>query len=400
MADIYYTGNRAAPYLEDYQRRLLEGAFQKTKIPDPSGIPKQGITGFQPFQTGAMSGIAGLYGYDPATGLPTGTGAQFDPIFGKAQTDILKGQTDIGVGQGAITQGMGTIGTGLGTIGTGLSTTAMGIPALQTAIKQYDPSASNYQQFFNQYQADVTKDALKQMDEQAAMQRNQLQDQAQQVGAFGGSRQAVQEAELDKNILDIKSRRVFQDLANNFQQAQDKAIGTYESGAGRGLQGSGLFGQLGQTQAQMGAQQANLGTQQAGLGGQYAGLGGQYAGMGMQGANLGAQQFGMQQQGLGQLFQFGGQQQAQKQQLMNEQFRQDTLNQQEPYQRLSYFSDILKGIPSYQQTLQQRPTPYTNPLLGAIGMGLGSYGMLSGTGEGGAFGILKRGGAVGGGQHG
>tara|TARA_R110002020_G_scaffold170844_1_gene360751 strand:- start:51 stop:1169 length:1119 start_codon:yes stop_codon:yes gene_type:complete len=372
MVDIYYTGTRAAPYLEDYQRRLLEGAFQKTKIPDPSGIPKQGITGFQPFQTGAMSGIAGLYGYDPATGLPTGTGAQFDPIFGKAQADLLKGQTDIGVGQGAI--------------GTGLSTTAMGIPALQTAIKQYDPSSSNYQQFFNQYQADVTKDALKQMDEQAAMQRNQLQDQAQQVGAFGGSRQAVQEAELDKNILDIKSRRVFQDLANNFQQAQDKAIGTYESGAGRGLQGSGLFGQLG-------TQQANLGTQ-------YAGLGGQYAGMGMQGANLGAQQFGMQQQGLGQLFQFGGQQQAQKQQLMNEQFRQDTLNQQEPYQRLSYFSDILKGIPSYQQTLQQRPTPYTNPLLGAIGMGLGTYGMLSGNDPSGAFGILKRGGAVGGGQHG
>ena len=127
-------------------------------------------------------------GYDPATGLPTGTGAQFDPIFGKAQADLLRGQTDIGVGQGAITQGMGTIGTGLGTIGTGLgtigtglSTTAMGIPALQTAIKQYDPSASNNQQFFNQYQADVTKDALKQMDEQAAMQRNQLQDQAQQV---------------------------------------------------------------------------------------------------------------------------------------------------------------------------------------------------------------------------
>jgi hypothetical protein len=367
MADTYYTGTRAAPYLEDYQRRLLEAAFKKTQTADPAGIPQQGIAGFQPFQTGAMAGIAGLYGYDPATGLPTGTGAQFDPAFAKAQADLLQGQADIG--------------TARGTVGTGLSTTAMGIPALQTAIKQYDPSSSNYQQFFNQYQADVTQDALKQMDEQAAMQRNQLQEQAQQSGAFGGSRQAVQEAELDKNILDIKSRRVFQDLANNFQQAQDKAIGTYESAAGRGLQGAGLFGQLGGLQSGMGMQQA--------------GLGGQYAGMGMQGANLGAQQFGMQQQGLGQLFGFGAQQQQQIQQLMNEQFRQQTMQQQEPLQRLSYFSDILKGVPSYQQTLQQRPTPYTNPMLGALGAGLGTYGILSGGSGEGAFGMFKRGGRVG-----
>jgi hypothetical protein len=395
MAETYYTGTRAAPYLEDYQRKLLEAAFKKTQTADPAGIPQQGIAGFQPFQTGAMAGIAGLYGYDPATGLPTGTGAQFDPAFAKAQADLLQGQADIGTGQQWITQGKGAIGTGMGTVGTGLSTTAMGIPALQTAIKQYDPSSSNYQQFFNQYQADVTQDALKQMDEQAAMQRNQLQQQAQQSGAFGGSRQAVQEAELDKNILDIKSRRVFQDLANNFQQAQDKAIGTYESASGRGLQGAGLFGQLGGLQSGMGQAQAGMGMQQAGLGGQYAGLGGQYAGMGMQGANLGAQQFGMQQQGLGQLFGFGAQQQQQIQQLMNEQFRQQTMQQQEPLQRLSYFSDILKGVPSYQQTLQQRPTPYTNPMLGALGAGLGTYGILSGGSGEGAFSMFKRGGRVG-----
>tara|TARA_R110002051_G_scaffold128519_1_gene202223 strand:+ start:1336 stop:2382 length:1047 start_codon:yes stop_codon:yes gene_type:complete len=346
MADIYYTGNRAAPYLEDYQRRLLEGAFQKTKEGDPSGIPKQGIAGFQPYQQAGMAGMAGLYGYDPTTGLPTGTGAQYDPVFAQAQQQLQQGAA------------------------TGAQTMAMGIPALQNAIKQYDPSSSNYKQFFNQYQADVTKDALKQMDQQASQQRNQLQDQAQQVGAFGGSRQAVQEAELDKNILDIKSRRVFQDLANNFQQAQDKSIGTYESAAGRGMQGAGLFGQLGSGQAGMAGQAAQ------------------------QSAGLGAQQFGMDQQGLGSLMGMGQQQQAQQQQLYNEQFRQDTMNQQEPFQRLSYFSDILKGVPSYQQTLQQRPTPYTNPMLGALGAGLGTYGILSGnTGEG-AFSMFKRGGAV------
>ena len=304
-------------WIEEFQRNLLQGAYDKTKDADPAGIAKQGIAGFQPLQEGAIAGTAGLYGIDPKTGLPTGTGAAFDPAFTAGQ-----------------------------------ATTAMGIPSLQAAQGQYDPSTSNYQQFFNQYQTDVTKEALKQMDEQAAIQKNQLQDQAQQAGAFGGSRMAVQEAELDKNIMDIKSRRIFQDLAQNFQQAQDKAIGTYESAAGRRLQSAPVFGQIG-------AQQANLG----------------------------AQQFGMQQQGLGSLFTFGGAEQAQQQQGLNEIFRQQQMQRQEPYRRMGFFSDIMGGIPSYQQTMQQKTGAYTNPLLGAIGAGLGTYGVLSGGNPAGAFGM-------------
>ena len=49
-----------------------------------------------------------------------------------------------------------------------------------------------------------------------------------QGGAFGGSRYGVQQAELSKNLQDIKSRRIFQDLAQNFEQAQQKAMGTFE----------------------------------------------------------------------------------------------------------------------------------------------------------------------------
>ena len=333
---LQYTSMAPPAYIEEFQRNLLQGAYDKTKDPDPAGIPKQGIIGFQPLQTGAITGTAGLYGIDPTTGLPTGTGAAFDPYFAQAQQDI----------------------------GTAKATTAMGIPSLQAAQGQYDPSTSNYQQFFNQYQADVTKEALKQMDEQAAIQKNQLQDQAQQVGAFGGSRMGVQEAELDKNILDIKSRRIFQDLAQNFQQAQDKAIGTYESAAGRRLQAAPLFGQLGGQQAGLGAQTAQLGSQVA---------------------QLGSQQFGMQQQGLGSLFTLGGAEQAQLQQDENEKFRQQQLLRQEPYRRMGFFSDVMQGIPSYQQTMTQKTGAYTNPLLGAIGAGLGTYGILSGNNPTGAF---------------
>ena len=320
------------PWMEAQQRNLLDASKALTRQAPVGGLPQQGIVGFRPLQTGAIRGTAGLYGIDPTTGLPTGTGAAFDPAFAQAQQDI----------------------------GTGMSTVGMGIPSLQAAQGQFDPSTSNYQQFFNQYQSDVTKEALKQMDAEAAVARNQLQDQAQQVGAFGGSRMGVQEAELDKNILDIKSRRIFQDLAQNYQQAQDKAIGTYESAAGRRLQAAPLFGQIGTGQAGLGAQRAGMATQQ----------------------------FGMQQQGLGSLFGFGQAEQTQAQQLANEQFRQQIEMSQEPYKRLGFNSDIHQGIPSYQQTVQQKPLPYTNPLLGALGAGLGTYGILSGAeGAGSAFGL-------------
>ena len=81
---------------------------------------------------------------------------------------------------------------------------------------------------------------------------------------------------------------------------------------------------------------------------------------------------GMQQQGLGSLFTLGGAQQAQQQQVENELFRRAVEQQQEPYKRMGFFSDVMQGIPSYQQTMQQKTGAYTNPLLGAIGAGLGT----------------------------
>ena len=111
--------------------------------------------------------------------------------------------------------------------------------------------------------------------------------------------------------------------------------------------------------------------------------------MGQMGAGLAQQQFGLGQAGLGSLFQFGAGQQGQAQQLLNEQYRMAEAKRQEPYGRLSYFGDVMAGVPSVSQTLTQKPLPYTNPMLGALGMGLGAYGILSGNESGGAFGMFS-----------
>ena len=283
---------REAPYLEEFRRNFLQGAFDLTQQPGATtGL--RGIAALDPFQTGAMSQYAKILGIDPTTGLPTGTGATFEPYF-KA-----------------------------------------GLSALDSATKQYDPSTSNYRQFMNQYQSDVTNEALKQMDQQAQMAQNQLAGDAVKGGVFGGSRFAVEKSQLDNNLQDIKSRRIFQDLAQNFSQAQDKAIGTFESGRARDMTAAGMIPQMG------------------------------------------AQQFNLANQGLGQLFNFGAGRQAFEQGKLDDMFRVAEARRLEPYNRLSYFGDVLAGHPSVSQTLTQKPLPYTNPFLGGIGAAMSAYGLMN-----------------------
>ena len=303
---------REAPFLEDYRSSLMDSVFAATDQPI---VPQErAISPFDEFQTAGFGEAARQLGFtfDPATGSLTRTGqAAFQPDLDAAR-----------------------------------AAAQAGIPALQAAQGQFDPSQSNYQQFFDQYQADVTDQALKQMDEEAAKAQANLATQAQRAGAFGGSRFGVQEAELAKNLQDIKSRRISEDLSRNFQQAQAKAMDTFER-----------------------AQARNLGVGQA-LGQAAQGLG-----------SLGQLGFGLGQAGIGTLGTIGGQRQARNQALADEALRLTTARQQEPLNRLRFVQDQLSRVPSAQQRTIEQPIPFTNPLLGAIGAGisgLGTFGSIFG----------------------
>jgi len=330
MVDAASTNiQREAPFLEDYRRRLMDSVFAAT---DKAIVPQErAIADYDAFQQAGFGEAASQLGYtfDPATGGLTKTGsAMYEPY----------------------------IGAGLAGMQAGQQTAAQGIPALQQAQQQYDPTTSNYQQFYDQYQADVTKEALKQMDQEAAKAQSNLAAQAQQAGAFGGSRFGVQEAELSKNLQDIKSQRIFQDLSQNFQQAQGKAMQTFEQAQARNLGVGQALGQMGGLQAQLGQGIAGLGQQAFGLG--QAGVSG-----------LGA---------------IGGQRQTYDQGKADEILRLTTARQQEPMQRLGFIGDLLSRTPTVQQGYQQQPIPYTNPLLGAIGAGisgLGTFGSIFGSGS-------------------
>ena len=193
------------------------------------------------------------------------------------------------------------------------------------------------------YQQQVTQQALQEYDRQGAMAQNQLAGQAVKGGVFGGSRYGVQEAELGRNLQDIKSRRIFEDLSRNYQQAQSAAQAANQ----QRLQQGSAFGQLGQMTS--------------GIGGAMAGLGAQTQALG--------------QQDVSQLMGIGGMQQQLAQTGLNTAYQNQLAQQNAPYQQLSSAAGILQQLsPQVMGQQTTAPLPQTNPFAQAAGM-LGTAGV-------------------------
>ena len=117
---------------------------------------------------------------------------------------------------------------------------------------------------------------------------------------------------------------------------------------------------------------------QRGLGQSMANLSQMYGGIGGLAQQLPAQDVAL-------LSQIGAQQQQQAQRALDLE-RQNILQQTyEPYQRIGYMSDILKGQPSLQSTLQQSTDPRTNPLSQALGAGISLAGIFGPQGFGSGY---------------
>jgi hypothetical protein len=201
-----------------------------------------------------------------------------------------------------------------GQTGIGQGTAQQGIASLQQAA-----AGPNISQFYNPYQSYV----LDEINRQAGMQQNQLSAQAVQAGAFGGGREGVQQAELQRATQ------------QNIGQAQQQGFNT--------------------------ALQAAQNQQQVGLG----------AGQALLGA--GAQQQAMQQGDIQSLLQAGGIQQQLGQQALEAQ-RQTNLQQAyEPYQRVEFLKNIMTNLPTTQSSITATTAPGSNPLAQAAGAGLGAY---------------------------
>jgi hypothetical protein len=201
----------------------------------------------------------------------------------------------------------------------------------------------------------------------AAIAQQQQQAQAAQRGAFGGSGDYLMRAQGNADL----QRQLGQNQYNAFNQAQQQY----------------------NTQNQQNAQQQQFG----------ANLGMQGLQTALQGANalgsLGQTQFAQNVGLTGLQNQFGLQQQQQAQNVLNTNYQNFMAEQNDPYKRLGFYSDIVRGAPLTQtgsSVYQASPTAMQN----LTSLGLGAYGLNSlfgsGTGKaaGGAIKSYANGGSV------
>lgn len=225
---------------------------------------------------------------------------------------------------------------------------------------QYDPTqlftGENVGQYMSPYMQQV-------LDVQKAQARRDFEEQgagraaqAVQAGAFGGSRQAVQEAIAERELLD----RMADIQATGQQQAFESAQQAF--GADR----AALFGR---EQAQAAEDAAARQAQLAALG-----FTGQQAG---ELVRLGeAQRAGDIQ--AAQLLETIGEAQMAEQQRGLDVGYQDYLRQLAyPEQQIQFVSSILRGVPIEPSVTQTAYVP-TNPLQQALGAGLGAIGLYRG----------------------
>lgn len=134
-----------------------------------------------------------------------------------------------------------------------------GIAGLAGSAAMYDPTLSRG--FMSEYEDAAVQQALADIARQGELQERQLEAEAVQAGAFGGSRQAIAEAELQRNILEQQGRTAAQMRAAGFESAAERAQTAYEQALARQQQAAQLTGQLGQMGAASAAQAAQAGGQ-------------------------------------------------------------------------------------------------------------------------------------------
>ena len=273
--------------------------------------------------------------------------------FGDLQTKAMEGARSMGTAPqlGAAT-GMAGM-AGMGALGTNYQ-------AGRFSGGQFGNRAA--EQYMNPYMQNVVDVQQREAQRQADIAGTQRNAQAVRSGAFGGSRQAITDAEAARNLATQKGDIQAQGLNQSFQQAQAQ----FNADQARRMQAQQLGEQSRQYGAGLGMQGLQTGLQAAGTLGQ---LGGQQF---QQGVDINKLQSA-----------YGGMEQALRQKGLDVKY-QDFLNQQNyPYKQLGFMSDLLRGTPTGSSSVTQMYQPEGSQLGQIAGIGTGIYGLSKFMAEGG-----------------
>ena len=339
---VYETDPETGEILTDQYGDPIQQFEGSVAIPD--------IIRFTDPQIKAMELLTGPAKIDPVTGEKTydysGLGAYVD--------QMNKAEKTLDLGQQAYQMGMGTPMFTTDAEGNQVpiyETDAEGNQILDASGQPIqkmqggfaDPS--QYKKFYDPYVEQVVDSTMAEIQAEGDKAKAAERAAAVGAGAFGGSRAAIQESELQKNITDLKAKHA--------GALRSKA---FESAIGMGQNAAQLFGQLGQGIGSLGVQQGAMGeAQQASL-----------------------------QKDLNALFNVGSLEQAQLQAQYDVARQGQLEDAYEPFGRFAYMRDILTGLPGGQSSLGVAGTPEANPIGNIFTI---ANSMSAGGGGGGLFGL-------------
>ena len=430
--DITYAGQivAEAPEIQAYKLALLQAAqeqaekditlpaYQTAGLSDLQRVATgagqayadvgQGVGAYAPFlQSGAnlLGGAQSAY-QEAGKGI---AGLQVAPTYQQAQQGLqTAAQTAANIQPYVDMMGTGyqNINQGTGMLGTAAQYAA-------GAAEQFDPSTIS-STFMNPYQQQVIDEAIKQIDRQGELAQQGLSAQAIRSGAFGGTREGVQRAELGRNLAEMKNQAIVGGLQSGYADAAQRAQAAFEAQqarqaqAGQSLAGIGqAYTGQGMAGAQIAGQQAstlgNMAQLQAGIGQGLGSLGGQQAqtelakiqamqnvgqGLGALGqtqAALGAQSQALAQGDINTYLALGGLQQQNTQAAIDANRATQLQQTMMPYQQIGFLSDIYKGAPSSQMAMTSTSGGGVSPAQSILGLGIAGLSAATGASKAGLF---------------
>jgi hypothetical protein len=333
------------PQVETVLAGSMEELFNTKAAMDPetgkpmlneAGQPVKNVTGvktdaFKPYSTNPQDYVAG-----------------FSPLQQQVQYNAANLQMPGQYNQATGLTGLG----GMGALGTAQQAQNMGGDYMRATSNVYNPKTGGYDasntvgSFMSPYMQNVVDIQNQAAQRQADIARTQRNAQATRAGAFGGSRQAIENAEANRSLQSMMNNNQLQGQ----QAAYQGALQNMQYGAGLGMQGIGAAQQGYGMAGQAGASLANIGNQQ-----------------------LAAQQgiLGLQQQ-------VGGQQQAQEQQIINQAIQNYANQQQAPMQAYNQYNALLRGyaVPGMTATQYQAAPSMTSQIAGLGTAAAGAYGLM------------------------
>ena len=230
----------------------------------------------------------------------------------------------------------------------------LGVDAVDASMGRYDPQGQivrdadgnpmidpttgepmregGYKDFYDPFVEDVIDTTLADIRREGDIANIGARAEAVGAGAFGGSRQAIAEQELQRNIEDRAARTAAQLRSAAYTGAQNQAQSAFENQMKRGQSAGQLFQGLGTGIGALGEAQQALG-----------------------------------QKDVNALFNVGQLEQSQLQSEYDVQRAAQLEEAYEPFARFSYMRDILSGVPSSGTSLSAAATPQDSPLMNVIG---------------------------------